>query len=482
MYHAIFRSVSLSLLTATMLMAELSTADCAKGYDTINGMIKPSAFADPICKTSATNRPKSVSVRTIKNFDQIFDLMKVPKTNRFFRDPLVRKIVDNGYINHYTITIAYYEVQDLFTTSLTDTKLACAPSSAKCGDAYIESVRTGARHLILYHIITHSSRAYHSASHALDKTIGNIEELEEILSHLAQKYEIRIKEYFTPGIDAVTTSELQESFQQPRYFDRLVATDAIPYRYIIRSYPNMSDENISKRREMIKNRIHAVLNGYMRYNDYRYYRRASEEFRPLDQAAKRKLCEDAESLSGLLQKSSKRGMDREVCDAIENVTLSIPGRYTAALPDQDHIRITPQQIDLAIKNFAGKISPETSIQLTLQSRLDLQNHGKILRLSNLLSIQKQGKRYHATNKRILFDTYVDYPGLRFEAIQNSYGELSASFPFDRYIQKRESKGRGIIDSAQCGYRLDTNGTLHASCKIKFKPVDIQFRHVENDKN
>jgi len=389
----------------------------------------------------------------------------------------VKKLLDNTHLNPYTVTVAFFERFDLYDNALEGAlTLPRSLPFERYGDSYVTHVITGGTHLILYHIVTKSDKAYRDMVKRISKALGDRTDISSLLKTIDKTDPVIVKEYFTGGLEAVTTQELEESFKRTDYFQGVVKASTLPYRRLIRNYPNDKREERSRLKKRILTKLNHIFAYAYQYNAYHFYRHHSEDFFPLPSNEKRELAAKAELLHRRIGKALKNFSSME--ENLSDLTMQIPRRYQAAIPDMSQLTIPPQALKLRIENFNQIPYPPKKYLLRLTAQLDIQNSGKIVRINQNMTLVDQNLTYNISDKQILFDTYVDYPGLRFKELEKSYASATTTLLFDKYDKRFTLKGGGLIEAAECKYRLAQKSLTIKCNPIQYKKIKVTFLHKE----
>ena len=468
-----------------MSYADIAVDDCGRGYDSLKGALRERIVPASQCHTKGVDQSHHIVTRIIKNYDDLFKLLEIQYDESFFQKRLVRKILDNWHINPYTITIAQYEEKTLFETIIPGR----APYIAKdmnistfyhrYGDAMVSAVETGGRHLILWHIETPSEKIYRR----LEAQLSHVKlekKLADRLRKIEKKYPIIVKEYFSRFLQGIPTDDLNTSLDRSDYFQTLLSSSARPYRYTLKPFMEISRKlNISQTKERVYVNIQNFLIDAYARNAYTYYRHHESDFFPLDNQTKKALRNYVKGISNSMKQHNQKKMTLLEQKSGDTILKMLPKRFRAAIPKQNKLSIPYQQITFDIPNFASKIQPHQTMKISLSSQLDLQHRGKIMRLSHLIEINYGDQTFKKRNKKILYDTYINFPGLVFAKISQNYGICSQKICFDKYIKTFTLHCSGIIKEAHCHYSLQIDKTLTLTCdQVKYRPFKTEFQHAE----
>jgi hypothetical protein len=209
-------------------------------------------------------------------------------------------------------------------------------------------------------------------------------------------------------------------------------------------------------------------------NNLAYIRRNQDEFTDdID------LATESKNITKLLRSIEKDDQNITQLELIPKTKY--PKRYNAYTDD---IPISIESINLPanpIKKKYPKIIENTNLSLKYDFKLELKNNGKVILLKWIKTLKQDNKLIHKEeNSKILLDSYINYKGLKATKIDGlNYGSISFKTAFDTYKKDKTIQGFGIIEKANCGYSINSIGTLDISCKdIKLKDLDIKFEHEE----
>ena len=483
MHHSVSALFTISLLCSTSyLHAEITELDCGKGYDSYKGEVKERLIKENACQTIPQSSCKT-NVELINDYQSLIALLEIPVNKNMFKNYLVKKLLDDPHINHYTLTIAYYDRIDLFKKRCTTEPDINETNSTlihkKYGDKYITDVITGAKHIILYHIPTQSKRELERIK-KLCKQVKTSAQLQILLKNLHKEGKtIIIKEWLDSKNSFADTAELEKSFLQSQYFAKSIQKLAHPYRYQFKDIlSNSKDKKLLKKKKDLKLTIFTILTDILRLNDYHFYRRHSKTFLPVDQRKKHSYYKEIERLNKLKATLISNYIPSKIFSKKQE-DLNIPKRYAAPLPDSPEQALPPRIIKFVITNFTSKIDPEKELDIHIANNIDILQKGNLLRISDRLKVIYQNKTYNSEQRHILIDTYVNYPGLYIDQISSTYGDMGYHSTFDKYENNFNTTGKGIIKKAECKYNLlAKKKDLTITCKIIYRPVKITFKHIE----
>lgn len=480
-------SICLTLFVTAGSALQITNDACCKGYDTISGEIRQSPFKDGHCRTSVVKQPLTRKIGIVKNYRRLFTWIGIPFDKSFFQHTLVRKLLENHNINPYTVTIALIEQKDLFDTACQGTvavkhELDRNNFYQRYGDAFISHIMTGGRDIILYHIATPSEESKKRLLREFKQKPLSKKIFEKKLMHLKEKYTIIPKEYFSDFLDGIPAADLNESLHHTTYFEKIADTSAKPYRYVITRNHRQPDENVTGEKRQFTKEIETILDQVYAFNAYHFYRHHQQDFYPL----KPQICRTLNRLSQQIENRLSRLYNAREINITDlhrsedkDIIALLPKRYQTPLPKSQKLHIPAQHITFELDDFSDIIAPETMLHFQLNTIIDKQNHGKMLRITHTIHIQIGDRTYKKSHKQILYDTYVDFPGLRFASLSQNYGSCTKDTAFDKYEKSFSFQCRGLIEKASCQYRLDTDGRLSLTCNIeKIKSPRIKYLHEE----
>ena len=457
----------LSLSTTTYLYATPEIEACGQGYDSLHGTLKESPFMKIKCKLNDTKHPYFVKIKFIENYSDLFTFLDIPKNKKFFKNYWTQKLLNNQYINDYTITLAQLEEFTLYQNLCTNTLINKEQnlSHEVYGDSYIKNIDVGARHLTLYHIQTHSQNEYRSIRKKISRLLPDTDKLKKFL--LSQNKKVIYKEYFSKELPAIPANDLNTTFIQTKYFIRTTKSNPLPYKFGLKYYQPADKAYLS-----VKKPISTALTLQYQLNNYIYYRRHTNEFKPLQNNINT-LYEQQSDL-----KRNLRIIKRSYKDLNISSNFHLPTRYQH-YANNTPLSLKKEQIILHTTTQYKKINPTLKLKLELFTKLQIKNNHKLLRMENTLHYKLEHETQKTKKSNIVCDTYVNYPGLRLESVKNNFGSLEVLFDFNKYNQEKAIEGSGIIKSATCGYKLKKNGKLDIYCKdIQYRENEIKLKHKQ----
>ncbi len=444
------------LLFPTISLANITPEQCGLSYDTKLGNINETRVYK--CDTKSENKT-ILKTLYIENYKELFDQINIKFNQHFFDDYLVKKILNDIHVNSYTLTYMVYQEENLFTTYVSSKKLLDI-------DDYITSVKTGGKHIVLYHIPCQSKNIYNKIKKRL-QSIKTIKELKQLLSKIKTTNHIIVKEFYNQKSNLIPTDRLSDSFENIDKYHQKINQYAKSYQY-------SSNTN----QETYKQTINKVLSLYDYINDINYYKHHIKFFKPISKSQRKKLSSLTKEFQQILYKTKK---NINYINENNNTKIVYKPQFYKGYIANSYINIKDKNISMSVQEKTLNkiiINPSKKIKISLESKIDIQNKEQILRIKNKLIFKYNKNNHEKQNISILKDTYVDYPNMRFESLQNNYGTLNIELTFDKYKQYKQIKGTGIIRSAICGYNIQKS-SYKIECKsIKYNKIEIKLRHEE----
>ena len=421
------------------------------GFDQNSSTIKPSPFNDYEIKTNVYKQNIEKKIVKIDNFEHLLDEIGMEKTFSIFKSKTVKQLLSNSQINDYTHTYLIYKRVANFKNSL---QLEKSEIAKEYKDCYIDSIEIGDEFIALVHIKTNSLNEYEKIEKILDKKILKFERADE----LEKKFE-EISKTHVISFKNTPTTNIKELITAANTINR-----DIPYKVNIKNYKN---------NPLIKEYLKALQT----LNNLEYIRRNSEQF--VNHKTLKNQKRELSKYLLMIEKGSK-----DVSKNLQKLLKSIeyPQQHKAYIGNKN-LRIPKLQLpSITITKKYPKISDKTIFTLHYDFKLMIKNSGKVIILDWTKTL-KDGKNLiqKDTNSKILLDSYINYKNLKAtNIVGNNYGSLTFTTTFDSYEKNIQIKGQGIIDSADCNYKvIDENGTFEIKCdNIKLKELNIKFEHEE----
>ena len=447
-----------TILFSATAFAEINPNQCGMLFDAVKGSIDTTTHLYE-CNTQQQN--KTIFKHSyVENYQDIFSNIHISFNTKFLYNHIVKKILNDSYINNYTLTYLVYQEEILFNTSV-------APKHISNANSYISNVKTGGQHVVLYHIPCKSKRIYTNIKKKL-KNINNWQDVKKYLIKLSKDHEIIVKNIYNKESLLIPTNNIENSFNAIANYHLNIKQDARAYAYVVANNHTIDNTTIVN-----------IFNLYDKLNNLRYYKQHRDYFHAIPKDKQIKLF----NLYQKIKKTLNRCNQHPNFIHDQNLTsfdCTLPPLYTSFIT-KDIVNLVQKSISMTIntnKSDLKIINPKKQFSIVLQTKLDIKNKGQLLRMTNQIIFKSGKKDYNHKKIEIIKDTYVDYPGLRFNAIDINYGTLSLNIPFDKYEQFHEVNGTGILKNTICGYNIDKD-KLSISCKdIKYRGIKINFKHKE----
>ncbi len=422
------------------------------GFEQNSTKIKPSPFIDFEIKTDLYEQNIVKKIVKINNFEHLLDEIGMEKTFSIFKSKKIKNLLSNSQINNYTHTYLIYKRVTNFKNSLQD-----ATINKKHGDSYIDSIEIGDEFIALVHIKTNSKNEYKKIDKILDKNILNFEKADELIKRFEEISKTHIVSFKNSS-----SQNIKKLLKDAKTINR-----EIPYKVNLKSYNNTK---IIKQTPVIKEYLKAL----QAQNNLKYIKRNSEQFdnkktfinetRELS-----KIILDIEKNSSHLTKNLKKLL----------IKIKYPKQHLAYI-DDNFIKLPLLQLqrEKLLKRYP-KISDEIEFTLHYDFKLKIKNSGKVIILDWTKTIKEGEKEIQKnTNSKIILDSYINYKNLKAtNIVGNSYGFLTFKTKFNSYEKSEKIKGRGIIKSATCNYKLTLSQELQIQCNdIELKELNIKFIH------
>lgn len=472
-----YKLIKTKYLLFLTLTSQLYSLPYQEGFQIGQGIlkdsytIKQSIFKEIDIKTRHTVQKIDKKIVKINSFKQLLEELDIEKTFSIFKSKWVRKILSSTQINSYTHTFLIHVKVINFQNSLQQEykqKVQIDKDfKAIYGDSYISSHDIGGKYIALIHIKTNSVNDYKKIEKIFNKNVLNwkyIEEFEEKLEKVSQTHSVTFKNIITKNHNILPATDIKELIQNAKSFAKDIQNRGIPYRVDTKSYT----KNIkTKRIEFIER----YLKSKQIINNLEFIRRNPEQFT------------DESNLTLLTKlKQFIKKAEREF-NNISNYNVSLnykyPNRYNAHKPNKPIIINTLTLPSEKIAKKYPKISDKTTFTLRYNFKLTIKNSGKVVFLNWTKTLKENNILIHKEeNSKILLDTYINYKDLKAISLTNNYGSITFKTKFNSYEKNEQIKGQGIINNANCGYKvLNRDGELKIECKdIKFNGLNIKFEH------
>ena len=414
------------------------------GYDTNTTEITVSPFTDFEVKTVPFQEIEQKIVQ-IKNFEELLDELSIEKTFSILKHKKIKKLLSNTNINNYTVTYLIYNRVTKFKSTLL--------TNEDSNTTYINSIDIGGEFIALIHIKTKSQNEYNKMK-KMKFSWKNIEKIEKLSDTITFKNIITADETIFPA------NNLKTLIQNAKTFSNDIKNHEVPYKVYLENDTNKTD-------------IKPYLDALLAINNLEFIRRNHEQFSKNEDAIQN------QNIVKYIKNISK-----DKIYILENILKQItyPKRHSAY---SNSIDMTISSLNLPvneIKKKYPKILEDMILSVNYDFKIQIQNSGKVILLKWIKTVKESNNIIHKEeNSKIIFDSYINFKDLKATHIKgNSIGIISFKTKFDAYEKNRCLKGQGIIESADCGYKvIDKNGTLEIGCtNIKLKKLDIKFKHED----
>ncbi len=432
-----------------------SDSQIGLGYDTNKSEIKTSPFTDFEIKTVPKQDVKQKIVQ-IKSFEELLYEIDIEKTLSILKNKKIKKLLSNSHINDYTLTYLIYNRVTNFESSIKIDK-------QNCNATYIDTIDIGGEFIALIHIKTKSSNDYKKIE-KIKVSWENINKFEKELKIISTTHTVTFKNIITADDTIFPANNLKTLIQNAKTFTRDIKNHEVPYEIHLENNTNQTS-------------IKPYLEALQAVNNLEYIRRNTEQF-----------SYDKNSITPTIQSKNISKLFRNITNETMNILqtmvkqINYPKRHNAFtndIPTEIPAINLPSKI---IEKKYPKILENTILSVNYDFKIEVLNSGKIVLLKWIKTVKEASKLIHKEeNSKILFDSYINFKDLKATHIAgNNFGSMSFNTKFDSYEKSKSLQGVGIIDSADCGYKIiDQNGTLEIGCEnIILKKLDIKFKHQE----
>ena len=417
-------------------------------YDTNTAEVKASPLTDFEVKTLSSQEVEQKIVE-IKSFEALLDALSIEKTFSILKHKKIKKLLSNTNINDYTVTYLIYNKVTNFKNLLL--------TKEDCNTTYINSIDIGGEFIALIHIKTNSKNTYKKIK-KMKVSWKNIDKFEKELTQYSEI--ITFKNIITADETIFPANNLKTLIQNAKTFSDDIKNHEVPYKVYLKNDTN-------------KTSIKPYLDALQAVNNLEFIRRNPEQFSNTIEVMQSK------DISKYLTNISE-----DKIDILNNVLKKIiyPKRHSAYT---DNISTIIPSINLPTKKIEKqypKILEDVILSVNYDFKVQIQNSGKVVLLKWIKTVKESNKLIHKEeNSKIIFDSYINFKDLKASHINgNSIGTISFNTKFDSYEKSKCLQGEGIIDSADCGYKvIDKNGTLEIGCNnIKLKRLEIKFENED----
>lgn len=499
--------------------------DFAVGFDTLSEEVRKSAVQTPSVQTNQGNQEVSFKISLIPNSRVLAkELGFLNGGSTIFNETQKASFIRENKINDYSLTYLLYVKVKNSSSSLKnpvelsqeakDILLAKGKKADKIkkfrdlyGDSFIKEIIYGGDFIGLIQISTKSKYDYKNIKDEIN-FIGlkwnKKDALLKAFKDIAKTHEVNIKNIVLSDLNIIPADNLDELFKNAELFPGKIYNHGIPIEDIITPYTVFDEyKTLYKEDNTTKDTLLNIRKIFLDHltlkNNLSFIMKNNKEFR-FDPVKKKenmvnynKIADKNDKNSILIELNFKRFKKKEIkakdilkdIEPIKNYLsdLNIPKRYRAFLISEP-LNISEKKV-FAVKKRDRKDLNVTFLDkkapwIALKTLFHIEKQGKIIFLTSDIIAKKDEKTFlKRDNNEILFDTYVDYPGLRFKQIKNKTGEL-----FTDTVKENQNwlrfEGKGVIKSAYCGYDIDGNEESSMGCvKISFDQLKVKFEHEED---
>lgn len=455
--------IIISSLTSLFLLSSLSAENILKNYE-CGQILNNTSIEKHTCKIKQVKQEVQTKISKITNYQELFKKLEIDSFLELYQSKKSQKLLNNIFINDYTLTYLIYKKVVNFKNKLEDN--TGEYNSTKSN--FINQIDLGGEFVALIHIKIHSKDDYKNISKKISKkilTLSNIDTFQNILSEIEKTHEIIIKNYITENITINPSNNIETLFQNIKRFEKEIKGESEPIALYYYHDKKSTLSNILDY-HYHKNNLYYIKTHPQEFKITKHLLTYAKEFHNIEEA--------------LSQQRKHNTLDTNI--TINKETL--PRRYDASL---DLPPIDTVAFSYTIKNENTqvnypRIDNNIKFKFSLKLREDITRKGKVIIETIQLNIKENEKLIaHEENSYIKLDTFVNYPKVLFSKItNNSIGSIETEFTFDRYEQGKKIKGVGLIKEAICGYKIEasSNNIVFGCKEIKLKPLNIEFKHKQ----
>jgi len=429
------------------------------GYDRNTFMVKPSPFIEYERKKEDKNKNIKKIVQ-IKSYKELLNELDIEKRFYILDSKIVKKLLNNNYINNYTLTYLIYNKITNYQSKL----YIEAPININIdnnftnhyGTSYINSIDFGGEYIALIHIKTNSINDYKKIEKIFDKkhlNWQNIDVFKQEIKKLSENHSISYKNIINADDIIAPTNNLKEIINNAKKFSNEIKNRSKPYRVELKPYIYYNNK---------QNNIAPYLKAKLILNNFNFIQRNRDQFKENINLNSLK------NITSFLSKTEKYNCypSDEFINSLNYIKY--PKRYKYNMI-KEPIKINPINLaqNIILKKYK-KIDDKITFKLEYNFDLEIKNRGNIIIINWIKKVYENNKEIHTEkNSKILLDSYVNYKGLKALNLgNNNYGSLTYETNFDCFEKNETVIGQGIIKKATCGYIIDNIGTLNIYCKKK----------------
>jgi hypothetical protein len=452
--------LSLSLIGTLDAKNSLKDIACGEEFNTTS-FATTTLIDENICKTIPIKQDIKRHMVRIDNYQNLFNILDIKHKSRLYHDKRVMKILNDFYINDYTLTYLFYKKVTNFKQKVEDSF-----KELTIDRDIIENVDLGGEYIGLLHIKTDAEESYQKIKKKVSKKLLQYEKLDRLktlLTKIVPEDNIIIKEFSTEHPNLEKSTDLKSFLNNYQQFENNIIGENQPIAF--------------HTTKVLKDDLSQLLHLYNQRNNLYYIKTHPKQFKLKDKILYTKAFAAIEKKLRFL----KRDPNSE--NNITTKDIVLPTRYYKNV-DIPPIKIDTFSYEVKSKNIQvdyPRIKEKSYFTFNLELQLAIKRHGKVI-IKQIKSSLKEDETAIAVQQesQILLDTFVNYEKLKFHKIKNyTYGTLQVKLKFDKYEQEKRIQGFGLIKEATCGYKIDHNHALKFYCKnIILKPLDIAFLHDE----
>lgn len=462
MTKKIFTSAIISLYLQQPISAKnyLDDLTCGHTIDLSTYQISK----QPLENTSCTlHKIKPIIIKKIvkiPNYQSLFKIIGIDNFYMLYHSHKGRKFLNDTDVNAYTLTYLIYKKVVNFKNSID--YVSDIQNKQKI---IIQEKEIGGEFISLIHIKTASKSDYEKIEKKLNKDIlsfKHIDQLYHSLTKLSQLYPIKIKNYITENLPLYPTDNLEENIKNVKNFENIIKGEGevIKINTGVHKYSTQLD---------------SLTNLYNLKNNIFYITKHSNEFK-----LNKPLAYYLKKYNELEQATTKKRVQDQ---NLTSIVIKLPSRhrYSAEIPPIVLPKFSYKTKPKSMQGSYKRINDAITLHIFLSLKEEIRRRGKVLIETINIKTKADNKLIiNETNSNIKLDTYINYPTLLMQKINNNrIGTLDIKFKLDKYKQEKNVKGRGLIKKAKCGYELINNKIIIHCDNIELKPLNINFKHQEN---
>ncbi len=508
----------------TLSYIPFNSVSIGDGFDAYKEKIKNS----PLKETSVKEIQKEKVIYKIKFIPDIVSLSKeigvFDNPSSVFIDSLKTKFLSDAKVNDYTLS---YLISVKVTNSLSVLRdppqlneealkiLSKKESNLQkiktftenFGNYFLKGVEKGGEFISLIKIVPNSKWDYKNIKEQFEY-IGlkweNRKKILKELKKLAKNHEIVTKTISVANIRILPMDNTEDIFKTAEEFPEKIKEYPTAISYVFSPYTVFKEyEKIKPKKEQTGKYLIKARNSYMDRislaNNLLFIIKNDKQFRfdflkKKEQMINYKKIADKSLNDSLLIKLNFSRYAKGEIKAEEllktipplkkyTADLTIPLRYKASIP-KEKLKVAEKKLFAFKRKEAVNDESHKSVKapwIELNTLFHIEKKGKIIFLTSAMKAKKDEKTsFYRKNHEIVFDTYIDFPGLRFKEIENKKGSLFTNTITEK-LNWKKFKGKGVLKSAFCGYDIEgEEDKANMGCvKILFNDLKVSFVHEED---